>query len=367
MKRLFLILIFSGSLMLILFFTVFRKQIEIPDYPQSVYFLAAGSSTRFFSVRGLSLHVEDILSYREKDLPWTGGANYFLHLIEYSGDQKFSGTDLIELAGEDISVQIKPFFLMITRSRREYGIFYRFKVQEDPVIRFRNISLSVREIRQTGDKLYYFFSGPYLFLSDDLKGLKRFLLQAGRIKLAVTPDFFPSVLIHDQGSQSVLPYLCGMGEPQIKSSNLSGKFYLSSKDDPGRLSDTNSIFYTRLDLSKLSGSGRPVWTELVVKKALIINNELRFHFVWILPADLHEKAMEQAREIFRAQALAPGQVLREIPYKDRLIFSNYDYEPSLQRTDLVLKAGLSSSDYEELRARYPLLGLLKDIEIHAYD
>jgi hypothetical protein len=168
------------------------RMLFAPKPAQSALDFIPPGRTFFVSVRGGKDFADAVAVLRRQKLPFIGFLNRYLFALEYVLDHKLDTRDVSELCGEDVAVQFFPRFLLVTKTRREYNVFFYLDIKNDSESRHSGVSLRSKFIAPLGKTVHYTFFGDWLVASDDPRYLVSVLKHRGRRRFSAGPETLSS-------------------------------------------------------------------------------------------------------------------------------------------------------------------------------
>lgn len=181
MRRILFGVLLVASLVAVAVMTVrVGRRLFSPAEPASALDYLPPGRCVFVAVRGAGDYLGWAGVVRGRPLPLVGRLNRLLYALEYAVDRRLTEEDLRELAGEDVLVRLWPRFLLVTRTKRSYNVFFRLRIREDTEARRGRLVYRTKVLPPDGRPLHYVFDRDWLVVADDPRELVRALRRVGR-------------------------------------------------------------------------------------------------------------------------------------------------------------------------------------------
>jgi len=181
MKR-FVLFIFFISLLIFVILGLFKLGKVIFKYTEpvkSLDFIPPGK-TFYLSVKNAKDIFSDFNIIRNQKLPVLSWINRYLYYFEYVIDHRLTYEDLVQLAGEDFTVQFWPNFIFVTRTLKEYNAFFYLNIRNDKEFRYSGIVMHEKFIPPLKCSIYYTFFNDWLIVSDSKDSVLKSIKFSGR-------------------------------------------------------------------------------------------------------------------------------------------------------------------------------------------
>jgi hypothetical protein len=327
-------------LLLTLVFILFPAKPAVPPEYSSLYL--DGKRSLFLSLRDFRTMSAAADELRKTALPGVGSVNRFLYIVEYALDHRMSVQDLNDVLGNDFTLQLRPYPLLIARTRREYNFFYYVKTGNDRAVPYRGFTIRVKELGPATPRLYYAFTDTYLFVTDNLRNLKRALMMhpVNFLLKTSSPRSF-RYLLYDSMPGDALDLLSLYKPLRIHGNSLSSLVSQGRRSDDASVFDPEAAAFCNLDLGKALRTGHSVPGKVLIRAVSVVRGKAFLDCALILPARL---SVRTRAKLYAAAAKQFG--LNEAPLTETeagpyRILSTLGWSPALERTDLIFKLDLT--------------------------
>jgi hypothetical protein len=345
-RRILLLSSVSAAIALVLILILSSGR-SLPEKRFSCEYLY-GKPSYFISIKDLRKDSALLSSLRLVSFPMTGKINAWLYPLEYVLDHNLTPVDISDLLGSDFTLQIRPKFLLITRTKREFNFFYYVRIRSDPEIRYRGFVISVKSIHQTGRTIYYTFTPGYLFITEDLRTMKRALTARypQKPQAAGTESRF---MIHDTIGKSGLGVLFRTRPIILYGDSLNDLSLKRTLVRENTFFDSTAQCQFNLDLRTFTRSWTPLWGKFIIREFTYSPDKhggpgrLEMKYALLIPKSFtrmtRKRIEDRAAELFNT----PSEPWFEYETGSWLVRANTTYVPDLQETGALLSVDLTTA------------------------
>ncbi len=285
-------------LLLIFALVVGCSRMERPVSVQHSCNYMAGGNTTYLSFKGLKEYSGDLVEIRKTEAPIISTVNFYLTAIEYQVKHNLTRQDFDELLGDDFSIQMEPQFLLISRCRKEFNVFFYLDTNPDPVIQSKPYMIKAKEVLILKKKIYYAFAHGFFFASDDLHLLKRSIhrLPSGNKKVSNAARF----IIHDGRKNGIFHLFFSGGAFDIWGNNANALSFIGNFKQNSSSFDENNLVWCNVRITDWAKLKKTVYGKFMLKDISVNKNILAMGYQFFSPLDL-KSADQHAVE---AQVLA---------------------------------------------------------------
>lgn len=314
-------------------------QKESPTSAAGFMRLGAGS---FISVKSFKEHTGDFVIVRKQDLPLVTRINQILLDLEHQISHEFTQQDFNELLGQDFAIAWEPHFLFVSRTRKEYNVFYYLKTKSDSVVQERGIEIRAKKIRGINRTIYYAFSGDFFFAADNLNRLKRVLHSGG--KNALSKEITASrVILHDGNRNGFLKTFFNGKRTTLWGETIANLTFHGDDKKNNSFMDVNHLLACNIRLFPDEFFSAPVYGKLMITGFGSINGSLSAGYKLLSPLDLKHKRQRTIEKLVLDRLHSPSLPLTKRRTGRYLMYANAPETPLMRDEGILFKLDLNAA------------------------
>jgi hypothetical protein len=296
----------------------------------------------FLSVKSFNEYTEDFVMVRKQDLPLVSLINQYILDLEYQVGHEFTQQDFNELLGQDFALAWEPHFFFVSRTRKEYNVFYYLRTKADPVVQERDIEIRAKKIRGINRTIYYAFSGDFFFAADNLHRLKQVLRSGG--KNALSKEIAGSrVILYDGNSNGFLKVFFNGTRTILWGDSIANLSFLGDEKKNDSFMDVNYPLTCNIRLFSGGFFSPPVYGKLMITGFNTINGNLSAGYKLLSPLDLKHKRRKIVEQFVLERLHSPSLPLTKRRTGRFLMYANDPEKPLLRDEGILFKLDLNAA------------------------